>query len=291
MDAREYTVIDLHMHTKVSDGTDAPVELLARVKEAGIQLFAITDHDAIHGCRQVVEVRTDGDPRFLAGVEFSCKDEQGKYHILGYGYNADAAPINALVDKVTQLRMMKVKGRIEFLTREFGFEFPPEEIEALLANERPGKPHIGNLMTKLGYARSKEDAIQNYINKARFRLSHVRPEEAITGILESGGIPILAHPIYGDGSDLIMGKPMEERLCRLMDLGIQGVEAYYSGFSQKMQDELLGYADKYELFVTAGSDYHGKNKLIVLGDTNLDDASQAHEGLHRFLETIADRIH
>ena len=223
-------------------------------------------------------------------MEFSCQDECGKYHILGYGYDVDAEPVNALVANVLALRLRKFKARIEFLAQEFGFEFPSEEIEALLANDRPGKPHIGNLMVKLGYAESRTDAIRNYINKLHIPDSHIRPEEAIRAIVASGGVPILAHPCYGDGDDLIMGPAMEERLQRLMELGIRGVEAYYSGFSPKMQDELLGYAAKYGLYVTAGSDYHGTNKLISLGDTNLEDVADAPEGLHRFLDAVADRM-
>ena len=285
-----HTHIDLHMHSRVSDGTDTPEELLARVREAGIGLFALTDHDAIHGSKLVVAARTSNDPHFLTGVEFSCTDEGGKYHILGYGYEVSADPINEVVDAAQGIRMMKVKARLEALTREFGFEFPPEEVEALLANERPGKPHIGNLMTRLGYAESKEDAITNYIDRLRVPSPHIRPEQAIEGILASGGVPILAHPIFGDGNDLITGSKMEERLRHLMDFGIQGVEAYYSGFSKKMRDELLGYADKYDLLVTAGSDYHGSNKPVRLGGTNLEDVSAAHRGVQRFLETVASRI-
>lgn len=282
--------IDLHMHSRVSDGTDAPGELLSKVAAAGIELFALTDHDAIHGCVEVISARRDGDPRFLSGVEFSCEDEGGKYHILGYGYDVGSGPINEVVDTTHEMRMWKVRRRIELLEEEFGFHFPSEEVEALLANDCPGKPHIGNLMTKLGYAESKEDAIRNYINKVSIPPTHIRPETAIEGILGSGGIPILAHPIYADGDDLIMGARMEERICRLVELGIRGVEAYYSGFTGKMTTELLGYADKYDLLVTAGSDYHGSNKLVVLGDTNLEDVSRAHPGLHRFLEAVGDRI-
>lgn len=282
--------VDLHMHSRVSDGTDAPEELIALVKDAGIGLFALTDHDAIHGCGQVIAARVDGDPHFLSGVELSCKDEFGKYHILGYGYDVDAAPINKLVDEVQDLRMMKVQRRLEFLTEVYGFEFPQDEVEALLAYDRPGKPHIGNLMVKLGFAESKEDAIRNYINKLQIPASHIRPETAIEAILGSGGVPILAHPIYGDGDDLIMGAEMEERLLRLMEFGIKGVEAYYSGFTRKMQAEMLGYADKYDLLVTAGSDYHGTNKLVVLGDNGLGNVAEAHPGLHRFLEEVGDRI-
>ena len=290
MSAYEFASLDLHLHTRTSDGTDTPEELLQHVKEAGIELFAVTDHDAIHGCERVISVRRDGDPHFLTGVEFSCEDEKGKYHILGYGYDLASGPINAAVDAAHDLRMRKVIMRIEILTREFGFEFPPEEIEALLANDNPGKPHIGNLMVKLGYAESKDAAIRTYLNTIRTNLPHPRPEMAIAAILESGGIPILAHPAYGGGDDLIVGPAMEERLRHLMDRGIQGVEAYYRGFTEEIRGELLGYASRYDLFVTAGSDYHGANKPNRLGDTGLEDVSEAHTGLRRFLEACDDRI-
>ena len=88
--------IDLHMHTTVSDGTDTPEEILGRVKENGIDLFAITDHDAIKGCGVIRQMRKPDDPQFLTGVEFSCRDEEGQYHILGYGYDPEAESMREL---------------------------------------------------------------------------------------------------------------------------------------------------------------------------------------------------
>ena len=79
---------------------------------------------------------------------------------------------------------------------------------------------------------------------------------------------------------------MEQRLRRLMSFGLQGVEAYYSGFTDKLRQEILSLAEKYKLHVTAGSDYHGKNKMIELGDTNLEDAAQGPAGMKRFLEKV-----
>ena len=77
---------------------------------------------------------------------------------------------------------------------------------------------------------------------------------------------------------------MEDRLIRLMAFGLQGVEAYYSQFSEELVDELLKLAGKYSLYVTAGSDYHGKNKPNVLGVTRLEAVSDGPEGLRRFLD-------
>ena len=277
----------LHMHSRVSDGTDAPEELIALVKDAGIGLFALTDHDAIHGCGQVIAARVDGDPHFLSGVELSCKDEFGKYHILGYGYDPAASAINTVVSDGHRRRIDKVKYRLAALRKEYGFTFPEKELEKLFSLYNPGKPHIGNLMVKLGYVKTRDEAIRDYLNKIRTPSVYLRPEEAIEAILASGGVPVLAHPTYGSGEELILGEEMDERLKRLTGFGLRGVEIFYSGFTEKIRAQLLGFAEKYDLYITAGSDYHGGNKLIELGDTGLTEETPVPAGLRRFLDEVA----
>jgi len=249
-------------------------------------MFALTDHDAIIGCKTILGCLSGGDTLFITGSEFSCKDDYGKYHILGYNYDPDGKSIGDVVDLGHGYRMEKVTARLDFIKDTFGFDFSPEDIDALLALNNPGKPHIANLMVRYGYAESKEDAFDKYLNKLRFKDQYVRPEEAIRGILGSGGIPVLAHPPYGDGDQLILGDEMEERLKRLMNFGIKGVEGFYSGFTPKLCQMMLGLAEKYDLYVTAGSDYHGKNKLIALGDNNLPEKSEWPEGLTRFIDDV-----
>ena len=278
--------IDLHMHTTVSDGSDKPREIIANVREAGIGLFSVTDHDAVKGCRIIRRALKEGDPRFINGAEFSCKDEEGKYHILGYNYKPFSRHILGIVDLGHTYRINKVRARLEFIKNEFGFDFPDWEIKKLFEMDNPGKPHIGNLMVKYGYAQDRKQAIKDFIDQMKFKTEYVRPEEAIEGILKAGGIPVLAHPSYGSGDQIIIGDEMDQRLRRLMDFGLQGVEAYYSGFSKKLTDQMLDFAVKYDLYVTAGSDYHGKNKLVPLGDTGYFDSNDIPEGMFRFLKAV-----
>ena len=281
--------IDLHMHTSISDGTDTPARIAENVVKAGISLFSVTDHDAVKAGRVLREILTGESPCFIPGIEFSCRDEEGKYHILGYGFDPDGEAIGTVVETGHGYRVKKVQARLDYLKTEFGFEFPEEEIEALFALDNPGKPHIGNLMVKYGYVESRDRAIKDYINRIRFRSEYVRPEQAVEGILDSGGIPVLAHPVFGSGDELIVGGEMDERLRRLIAMGLQGVEAFYSGFTPKLTRQMLTFAGKYDLYVTAGSDYHGTNKLIPLGDTGLNETKEWPEGLHRFVEEIRTR--
>lgn len=282
----ELPKIDLHMHTIVSDGSDDPAELVLRVREAGLDMFSVTDHDAIAGCRKTAGALEPGDPFFIPGVEFACKDEDGKYHILGYAYDIDSEGINNVVDKGHSIRLKKLEARLEFLKERFGFVFPEEDIKALHALSNPGKPHLGNLMVKYKYADNREEAIRDFINKRHFTTQYLSPKEVIEGILASGGVPVLAHPSYGSGDDLFVGEEMEARVRKLAGLGLQGLEACYSGFTAKLRGELLGYADKYGLYVTAGSDYHGANKLVKLGDTCMSDLTELPEGMRRFFERV-----
>ena len=279
--------IDLHMHSTVSDGTDSPAELLDHVREAGLGLFALTDHDAVRGCLAIRSLLREGDPVFLNGAEFSCRDGEGKYHILGYGFDAEAEPILRLTGTAHELRMKKVRARLDFLEERFGIAFPKEELRQLMAMDNPGKPHIAKLLIRHGHAKTIEQAMREFLNLIRFRSEYLGPEQAIEAILASGGVPVLAHPAYGDGDQLILGGELEERVKRLMGFGLKGLEAYYSGFTPKICRSVLDLADRCGLYITAGSDYHGKNKLIELGDTGIVSPDERRDGLDRFLHDVA----
>jgi len=275
--------IDLHMHSTVSDGTDTPAQIYEKVAAKGIAIFSLSDHDAVKGSVELTRMVTGGGIRFITGAEFSCRDSEGKYHILAYHYDPESEAINRIVERGHAIRMSKVVKRIELLKQEFGYVFSPEDIEALMSLDNPGKPHIANMMVKYGYAENKEQAIRDYIDKLKYKKEYLAPEEAIRGILDAGGIPVLAHGPYGSGDELIIGDELKERIKRLVGFGLQGLEGFYSGYTHKLRDQVLAIARDHDLYVTAGSDYHGRNKLVELGDTGLESPDEMPEGMSRFL--------
>ena len=159
--------------------------------------------------------------------------------------------------------------------------FPETDFHFLSVN-----PINHDMMVEYGYAETKEQAIKDYLNKLRTEGGYILPEEAIAAIRASGGVPVLAHPSFGRGDELITGGDMDRRLRRLIGFGLEGVEAFYSGFTPGLRDEMLGFAERYGLYVTAGSDYHGKNKSVRPGETGLTSPDGYPEGLIRFLHRV-----
>lgn len=278
--------IDLHIHTTVSDGTDAPESVIGLVKAAGITVFSVTDHDAIKAVKIIRSELEKGDPHFIPGVEFSCRDGKGKYHILGYGFDPQSTALNRIVNRGKMLRSEKLLDRVDILRREYGIEFPEEVIFGLLAESNPGKPHLANLMVQYGFAASFREAMDKYLERLPAAADYISPEEAITGIREGGGIPVLAHPVFGSGRERLSAEEMKDRLVRLTAMGLEGLEAYYSSFPPEVSAWLVSLAGHYHLLVTAGSDYHGTNKTVPLGLTGLPAPSDYPDALRRFLDRV-----
>ena len=274
------------MHTTASDGTDNAEEIIARVKDAGISTFSVTDHDSINSCVAIKKLLKKGDPEFISGVEFSCVDSEGKYHILGYGFDEEAPSFKSLLDACHAFRIRRVMLRLDYIKKNFGFDFSDEDKQKIFVLDNPGKPHIANMMVKYGYVPTKEVGIKQYLNKCDIVEHRIPPKFAIHAIIDAGGIPVLAHPSYGSGEELVVGDDMEYRLKKLMSYGLLGLEAYYSGFDLAMRQELLNFAEKYNLYVTAGSDYHGKNKSVKLGENHLNIGDKYPEGLIKFLQDV-----
>ena len=276
---------DLHIHSVFSDGTDAPRQLIAKVRKAGIDLFSLTDHDTAEGCDEVRRLLGNGDPCFIGGIEFSCEDEKGKYHILGYGYDEGNVAFRNAVAFGHRIRMEKLKNRFVFLKEQYGFAFTPEEENRVKSQKNPGKPHFAALMLEKGYINTKAEGFEilsGYHGEEELFL----PETAISAIIAADGIPVLAHGILADGSKNLAAAEIEGRVQRFQKAGLRGLECYYSGYTPEQKRIMLQLAAKNKLLITAGSDYHGGNKTVRLGDT--DGADPKH--LEGFYAAVLKRI-
>ncbi|MGN0600071.1 MAG: PHP domain-containing protein [Oscillospiraceae bacterium] len=258
---------DLHIHSTASDGTDSPSILLENIKKAGIGVFSLTDHDTISGALEIQKIVPDNIV-FIKGIEFSCKTAAGKCHILGYNYDENAPEFKKIIEEGREKRRRKLDSRIEFLKDNFSIVLSQDELSELYNMNSVGKPHLGNLLVSKGYAENRNEAIEKYINPCKTESDRLDGKTVVEAILASGGTPVWAHPLGGTGEKLLNDEQFADQLAILKMAGIKGLECFYSRYTEDQIRYLLDAAEKNELFTSGGSDYHGTNKTVHLGELN-----------------------
>ena len=265
------SVIDLHMHSSFSDGSDSAEELLQAVTNSGIRIFSLTDHDTVEGVRKLMHL-APASVQFIPGVEFSCRTQHGKCHILGYNCDIDSDAMRHVLQSGTDLRAKRLSERLQTLEREYGIVFSEEDRAYLFSLNCAGKPHIAALLIRNGYAETVTEAIQTYLRSRKKENDRVSAEEAIQGILDAGGIPVWAHPLGGCNEKRLTEAQFCEQLETLLAYGLRGMECYYSMYSSDEISFLTKTAQSHGLCISGGSDYHGSIKDVPLGCLNANQA-------------------
>lgn len=256
--------VDLHTHTTCSDGTDTPEELVQLAVKEGIQFLAITDHDEVEGVwRAKQEAEKYHNIQIISGIECSTTFSGGNRHILGYNIRPRSKVIQQYVASHQMLRVEKIHKILEKL-KNLGMSISYEEVEKYSVAGSIGRPHIAQAMLEKGYVSTIQEAFELYIGKGKPAYATVKattPEEVIHVIKAAGGIPVLAHPFQMKLSTQETFKEIE----RLMAIGLEGVEIIYPEHTNEQNYQLILFAGNHNLYVTVGSDFHGKNKENQMG--------------------------
>lgn len=263
------SLIDLHIHTTASDGSDSPAELARKV--AGLRIFSVTDHDTIDGALQMENLVPQGTV-YIRGVEFSCVSPAGKCHILGYGYDPRHPALLAALEEGRTLRLEKLQRRLEALRAHFGIILTDDELSRLYSLNSPGKPHLGKILLDRGLAETLDGAIQTYLKIRVPGRDRIDAGRAIAAIEKAGGRSVWAHPLGGEGEKRLTPEKFEDQLQTLLAAGLKGMECHYSRYSREEIQFLRDRAAAHGLTVTGGSDYHGINKRdLELGMLSMED--------------------
>ena len=263
------SLIDLHIHTTASDGSDSPAELARKV--AGLRIFSVTDHDTIDGALQMERLVPPGTV-YIRGVEFSCVSPAGKCHILGYGYDPRHPALLAALEEGRTLRLEKLQRRLEALRAHFGIILTDDELSRLYSLNSPGKPHLGMILLDRGLAETLDGAIQTYLKIRVPGRDRIDAGGTIAAIEKAGGRSVWAHPLGGEGEKRLTPEKFEDQLQTLLAAGLKGMECHYSRYSREEIQFLRDRAAAHGLTVTGGSDYHGINKRdLELGMLSMED--------------------
>ena len=262
--------------------------MVEKVKKNELSAFALTDHDTIAGCIEIKKYLPK-DIKFIAGTELTCLADTVKCHILGYNCNPENETLNQLILKGKQLRRQKLDKRIQYLSDIWNVNLTQDELDWLYSRNSVVKIHIGNILVNRGLADNNIDAMKKYLDGCQTGNTRFDGAEGIQTIEESGGIPVWAHPLGGEGEKHLSPDEFYKKFDIMKSFGIKGLECYYSRYNLDEIKFLVDFASKNNMLISGGSDYHGRNKTVKFGQLNTDNTEIPVENLTILSELIKFR--
>ncbi|HOH28591.1 MAG TPA: PHP domain-containing protein [Candidatus Hydrogenedentes bacterium] len=246
--------VDLHLHSRCSDGADAPEEVVARAHALGMAALALTDHDTVAGVPAARAAAHEAGLGFLDGVEISAAFEDREIHIIGLGMCLEAPALTRLLETLHTYRATRVRRIVERLDK-----IGTASIDVLASRLQPvtpvGRMHVAVALMELGKATSVQNAFDRYLNRscpAYVPKELPSAREAVEAIHDADGLAFIAHPG--------LGNTLCRRLDALFEMPFDGLEAWHVSHTPEMVREFQGFARARGLLLTGGSDCHGDIK-------------------------------
>ncbi len=251
-------MIDLHLHSTCSDGTLSPTELVAKINDLHLYGFSLTDHDTIDGIPEILSSCLDPEIIFIPGIELSCDAAKHEIHILGYGVDWKNPHLSKQLSSLREGRQKRNFDMIKLFQKD-GYPITLEKLQNGNPNTVITRAHFARVLLEEGICKSKDQAFRKFLGEdCKYFLPKpfFAPEEALSLILQAGGIPVLAHPFQYKFSN----KELQNLIEQLADQGLQGLEIYHSSQHINQTITLTQWMKKYHFIGTGGSDFHGSNK-------------------------------
>lgn len=275
-------MIDLHTHTRASDGSYTPSDLVRHAAASGIIVLAITDHDTVAGIAEAqqeaaslmpdVEAglpyqQTTGNSRgpqsdlsapgirIIPGVELDIDWKPGECHLLGLGLKTFHPDLIVLLDSLIADRNRR-NAEIADKMRASGIDIDLERVESLANGGTVGRPHFAQFLVEAKVVKNRQQAFDKYLGKDRpfyIDRNSIPLDAGIAAIRACGGVPVLAHPM----SLYVSWGTLPEVLKGFVERGIAGFEAWHPAARVNDCKRLETLARELGVCTTAGSDFHG----------------------------------
>lgn len=274
---------DLHCHSNFSDGTCTPEELIEYACEAGLSAIALTDHNTVGGVKRFLKA-AEGKIEAVGGCEITTEFDGQELHLLGlFLTDENLGKIN---DCLMQQLERKEASNKDTLNRfaEDGYDISYEEFLKVYGNGIKNRLHIAKYLISKGVVESIDEAFSGVlVEGGRYYKSIRRLDffEMIRLIKEVGGVAVWAHPLFH-----VDRKNCEEILVKAKEFGLDGIEVYYTTYSEDDTKFMQDMCRKYDLLASGGSDFHGDNKpnvKIGSGYGNLAVPYECYENLKKLV--------
>lgn len=274
-------MIDLHLHSSTSDGTDPPEVIAELAAAAGCSAVALTDHDTTAGLPAARRRAAELGLALVPGCEVSCAFPGATTtHVLVYFLEGEEGPLQ---DELARLRRDRVARNRILADRlaELGLPVTYAEAVALAADEEGlGRPHFARLLVDKGLAESITDAFDKWLGSGRpghVPKARVRPADLARQARASGAVCVLAHPLTLE----LPAKALDRAVDELAEAGFAGLEAHYAAYTPDERRALVELAARHDLVATGGTDYHGTVKPGLAVGVGRGDLEVPDEALER----------
>lgn|SRR5690554_3239510 len=249
--------IDMHIHSKYSDGILSMKEITNTLSLNGVRIFALTDHDTVDGIDEGAYEAKKHSLEFIPGIEISAEFENREVHILGYYINHKCPNLINHLKSFKENRYKRVNRIIEKLEQE-GLIFKDINLDKEVDHGVLGRPHIADILIEKGYVKTRREAFLKYLSKGTIGYiprKKITVSQAVSLIKKANGIPVLAHP----GVSFL-----NPQLDEIVKLGLEGIEVWHPDHNLTLIDYFYNYAQKNDLIMTGGTDWHGDKNYKTL---------------------------
>lgn len=267
--------IDLHTHSKYSDGILPPPALVKLAVTKGLAALALADHDSLEGFPELAEAAGPAGIEVITAVELSCEYDGRDLHVLGYGVDEKNAALQKLLSDFRETRQRRGVRIVEKLADQ-GVVLDIEKVLAKSGGGALGRPHIAEALREAGYVTDHAQAFARYIGEgcpAYVEKYKMNPEQAVASLHEAHGLAFVAHPGYYLED--------EATFLALLDRGFDGIEVYHPHHNSSVIARLLHIATRRDMLISGGSDFHG-----FAGRDNMGEPPVAYALLERIREAL-----
>jgi predicted metal-dependent phosphoesterase TrpH len=264
-DANPARFADLHLHTRYSDGTFTPRELVEHAVKLGFTAIAVTDHDTLDAIPEALAAGKELGIEVIPGVEITSRIDTRELHMLAYlfGDSWHDPNLRSVLNHATRIRKERV---VQFVAKlnELGVAVTVEDVYACSDCGTVGRPHVALALVKRGFVTSVEEAFNRFLKRGkpayveRYRME---ASETIGHIKRAGGVAVIAHP----GLNYL-----DKRLHEMVDQGMSGIEVWHSRHTPAQIEHYEKMAETLGVCATGGSDCHGLGRDgMMLGKIKL----------------------
>lgn len=262
--------IDLHSHSRASDGEYPAAEVAARARSAGLSVWALCDHDTVAGLADASAAAAWLGLRLVPGIELSAFLEKKEIHVLGHFVDPVHPTLTRFEDELAEHRRWRM-GEIVKRLAALNVHVRAEDIERFSGGKTIGRPHVARAILEKGYVATVKEAFDRFLGEGmpayvpRFRLEVA---DAVALVRGAGGTATIAHPAVSR-----LDRREVERARRA---GVDGLEVHHADHDPGTRERLLRWAEELGMVPTAGSDFHGET---VSPGRHLGDVTMAAEHL------------